>query len=468
MWIQRICKPAVAAGLLLWFQAAWGLDFGRMAPNEVAVYVQDLHSGQVLVAHRADVGMNPASTMKLVTTFAALRALGPNYRWRTEFKSDAPVQNGTLQGNLYWPGSGNPVFDQPDLEDMQAQLRLLGINRIGGQVVLDRSVWAGNGSAEGFEADEGELFVTPPDPHMVAYKVLWATAGLDAYNQPQFDLNPPLVDIPHDIQVAVTAAPARCGKLGNFVSAQFQGSVLQFSGRLPRSCAGEKMFINLFDAPTFAQQSFRGHWVGSGGNDITFATGSTPAHARILAASDSKPLSEVLTDMNKFSNNLIARSVFLAIGAHEAAGKRQPQNAKAAVRRELAAAGLDDEALVLENGSGLSRREQLTARFMGHMLQTAWHSPFQAAFINTLPIAGQDGTLKTRFKNMGSGLRLKTGTLKNVRALAGYWLPENPQQHPLAIVVIINSERSGGYLPDMDKLVQRVLNDTQTLEKTLP
>ena len=144
------------------------------------------------------------------------------------------------------------------------------------------------------------------------------------------------------------------------------------------------------------------------------------------------------------------------------------QNAKGAVRRQLVAAGLDDEALVLENGSGLSRRERLTARFMGQMLQQAWQSPFQAAFIDTLPIGGRDGTLKGRFKNSGGGLRLKTGTLKNVRALAGYWLPENPQQHPLAIVVIINSERSGGYLPDMDKLVERVLNDTQALEKTLP
>ena len=478
MWIQQIfntlaspisCRRAAAlAWLCLLTTPAVALDFGRIPPEEVALYVQDLHTGQVLLQHRADASVNPASTMKLVTTFAALRALGPDYRWHTEFKSDAPVRDGVLQGNLYWQGSGSPVFDQPDLQDMQAQLRLLGISRIGGQVVLDRSVWGSSGSADGFEADEGALFVTPPDPHMVAYKVLWATAGIDAEGNPQFDLNPPLADTPRDIQVAVANRPARCGKLANYLSIQHLNGVLQFRGRLPQSCVGEKMFVNLFDAPTFARQSFSGHWLATGGNAVTFAEGRTPPQARTLAANNSKPLAEVLTDMNKFSNNLIARSVFLAIGEHESVGKHSVQNAKGAVRRQLVAAGLDDEALVLENGSGLSRRERLTARFMGQMLQQAWQSPFQAAFIDTLPIGGRDGTLKGRFKNSGGGLRLKTGTLKNVRALAGYWLPENPQQHPLAIVVIINSERSGGYLPDMDKLVERVLNDTQALEKTLP
>ena len=150
MWIQQIFntlanpiarrRAAAVAWLCLLSTPAAALDFGRIPPEEVALYVQDLHTGQVLLQHRADASVNPASTMKLVTTFAALRALGSDYRWHTEFKSDAPVRDGVLQGNLYWQGSGSPVFDQPDLQDMQAQLRAQGIRHIGGQVVLDRSV----------------------------------------------------------------------------------------------------------------------------------------------------------------------------------------------------------------------------------------------------------------------------------------------------------------------------------------
>lgn len=299
---------------------------------------------------------------------------------------------------------------------------------------------------------------------MVAYKVVWATAGVNTDGNAQFDLNPPLVDIARDIRVDVTDTPARCARLGNFVSAHYRDGVLQFRGRLPQSCSGKKMFINMLDAPGFARESFRGHWVASGGNDVTFTTGKTPAAARVLARSESRPLIEVLTDMNKFSNNLIARSVFLTLGVHEAAGRRTVQNAQSAVRRELVGAGLDDEALRLENGSGLSRSERVTARFLGQMLAAAWQSPFRRDFVKTLPIAGHDGTLKSRFKNTGSSLRLKTGTLKNVRALAGYWLPAGSRQAPLALVIIINFERSGGYLPDMDKLTQRVLDDILVLE----
>ena len=143
-------------------------------------------------------------------------------------------------------------------------------------------------------------------------------------------------------------------------------------------------------------------------------------------------------------------------GEQAARGRSGTQNAEAAVRRALRSAGLDDETLVLENGSGLSRRERASARFLGEMLAVARRSPFQTAFTDSLPVAGNDGTLKKRFQNIGSPLRLKTGTLKNVRALAGYWLPEAPQ-HPLAIVVLVNSEQSGAYLPDLDKLVMQLL-----------
>ena len=103
--------------------AAFALDTGKIAPQEIAVYVQDMQTGQVLEAHRADVSMQPASVMKLVTTFAALRALGPDFSWQTEFKSNAPVRNGVLAGDVYWVGSGNPVFDQKDVLQMQQQMR---------------------------------------------------------------------------------------------------------------------------------------------------------------------------------------------------------------------------------------------------------------------------------------------------------------------------------------------------------
>ncbi len=139
---------------------AAGLDLGGIRPEEAAVYVQNLRTGQITAAHRADASVNPASTMKLVTAFAALHALGEDFRWQTEFKSAAPLRpNGLLDGDLYWAGSGDPVFDQHDLLEMQAQLRDNGVKHIG-RLVFDRNLWPHGGTADDFADDSDRAFTT--------------------------------------------------------------------------------------------------------------------------------------------------------------------------------------------------------------------------------------------------------------------------------------------------------------------
>ena len=459
--LKMLFARAFAVILLCAAPSVWALDFGRMRADEVAVYVRDLATGEVIASHRADAAVNPASTMKLVTTFAALRALGDDYRWLTEWKSEGSIKDGALDGDIYWVGSGNPVFDQNDLLDMQNQLRVQGITRINGQLVLDRSVWSSSGSADGFDDDAAEAFATAPDPQMLAYKVVWAKPERNVLGDAVVSLNPPLPNIPQQTQISVYAdAGGECKSLKPYLSATYRGGTLSFKGRVPERCLGQELFVNMLDPVTFAGKSFVNHWrVAGGGIGEGWRTGNTPARATTVAANQSKPLAEVLADMNKNSNNVIARSLLLTLG--ERAGQAHTvQNGQAEIRRQLVQAGIDTETLVLENGAGLSRRERVTARMLGEMLAKAYAAPFQTAFIDSLPVAGYDGTLKSRFKQVGSPLRLKTGTLKNVRALAGYWLPQTPAQHPLALVVIINSERSGGYLPDMDRLVLRVLQES--------
>ncbi|MDO4640633.1 MAG: D-alanyl-D-alanine carboxypeptidase/D-alanyl-D-alanine-endopeptidase [Neisseria sp.] len=446
--------------LLLCPLAAFALDTGAIPPSEMAVYVQDLQTGQVLQAHQADTAFNPASTMKLVTSFAALRALGPDFAWQTEFKSDADAANGNLNGNIYWVGSGDPVMDQNDLISAQQQLRDQGIRNIKGLLVLDRSIWRGAGSAEGFGDDAGEAFATNPDPQMLAYKVVWLSPDRDEAGLPVIRTNPPLPDIVQDTRIRFVPNGS-CASLKRYLSAKYADGVLQTSGTLPESCIGKETFINMLDMQDFAARSFVNQWNVAGGQITAgYQTGEAPAQAQTLAIHRSPPLRKVLKRMNKSSNNVIARTVFLTMGAH-ASESQTVQNAEAAVRRELVKAGLDDEALILENGSGLSRRERVTARLLGNLLAKAYQSPFRQAFVDTLPISGTDGTLERRFKSRTGELYLKTGTLKNVRALAGYYLPRNPSAHPLVIVVLVNSDKSDYYVSDIDKLVQGLLPPPQ-------
>ena len=296
---------------------------------------------------------------------------------------------------------------------------------------------------------------------MLAYKVVWAKAVRNPLGDIAFETNPPLPAIPHQIDVQ-SGGLGNCTSLKNYVSAAYRSGVLHFNGKLPESCIGSEMFINMLDMDEFASQSFINQWRSIGGEIADgHRADKAPARAETLAGHRSQPLSQVLRDMNKNSNNVIARSLFLTLGAQRA-GQQTVQNARAEVRRELVAAGLDDEALNLENGSGLSRRERATARMLGEMLAVAWKSPFRQAFVDSLPIGGVDGTLKSRFAapNQNGRFYLKTGTLDNVRALAGYWLPANNSEgNPLAVVVMVNSKQAKQYLGEMDKVVGRVVTN---------
>lgn len=433
--------------------SAWALDFGRIRDDEIAIYVQDLASGQVLWDHRSEASVNPASTMKLVTAFASLQALGKDYRWRTELKSPAVVQGDTLYGDIYWIGSGDPSLDQNGLIALQQQLRSKGIRKITGQLVLDRSLWGDVKNAKEFAADGNSIFMMPPDPNNVAYNTVSVKVGRTPAGETEIMTNPPLPEIQLDNQTAWSDSTAACHSVKWYLHQQYHSGIWTFRGHIPASCQGEELHVNLFSATDFARRSFINQW-RAGGGEISdgLRIETAPATAKTLAAIQSKPLGDILTDMNKFSNNLIARSVFLKLGQVNNQTEAL-QRAAAKVRLELELAGVDTTPLILENGSGLSRQERVSAKMMGQLLEKAYYSPLQQEFIHTLPIAGTDGTLKTRLRQAGNHLHLKTGTLNNVRALAGYWLGEQPK----IVVVIINSPKAEAYLKDLDRIVSEIV-----------
>ncbi|ASK28168.1 D-alanyl-D-alanine carboxypeptidase/D-alanyl-D-alanine endopeptidase [Neisseria chenwenguii] len=432
--------------------SAADLDFGRIRPDEISVYVQELDSGKVIADHRADALMNPASTMKLITAFAAFRALGKDYRWTTELKSSGNIANGVLNGDIYWVGSGDPVLDQDGLTAMQQQLRDKGIRKIRGQIALDRSLWGDVKNSAEFASDAGRTFMTPPDPNMLAYKTVALKPERNALGDIEIATNPPLPEIPLENKIVLVDGSTACKSPDRYIRASYTGGVLRVSGKMPESCLSKEMLVNMLGIREFAGKSFVNQWRQAGGEiSDGLKTAAAPNGAKTLAAHQSKPLADILADMNIYSNNLIARSVFLKLGRDRNAETALSQ-ARRAVRLELGTAGVDAGGLVMENGAGLSRQSRLSAKMMAQLLEKAYFSPFSQEFIQTLPRAGMDGTLKTRFKQAGANLRLKTGTLKNVRALAGYKLGSKP----LLVVAIINSPNSDGLLKDLDKLVSKI------------
>ncbi|MDN0076510.1 D-alanyl-D-alanine carboxypeptidase/D-alanyl-D-alanine-endopeptidase [Crenobacter sp. SG2303] len=448
--MQRWMGRLAAGVLVLCSGMAQALDLHGLKPGEVAVWAAPVEGGAPLVEHRADAAMNPASTMKLVTSYAALGRLGPGYRWTTRLVSAAPIVDGVLQGDLYWVGSGDPRFDQRDLIELAGELRRRGIREIAGRLLLDRSVWSGTGRADDFDGDAERAFMVAPDPQLTNLKVAWLAFYNDELG-PRVALDPALPGVSLSAKLSDGGAGA-CGDVRNRVAIRTAGDSISVSGQLPQACDGARAFVNVLAPTEFARQSFAAAWRELGGTGPAgFGTAVAPAGAPVLASHDSEPLLDTLYYTNKYSNNTMARTLFLTLGHEEAPGSDTPAAAERAVRRTLVEAGISDAPLVLENGAGLSRRERVSARLLGQVLLAAARGPYAGEFMASLPIAGEDGTLKKRFADVGSRLRMKTGTLKDVRALAGYWLAPSGQR--LAIVVIVNGPRALQQTAAMDDIV---------------
>ncbi|MGL6070603.1 D-alanyl-D-alanine carboxypeptidase/D-alanyl-D-alanine endopeptidase [Craterilacuibacter sp.] len=436
---------------------AESLDLAGLRADEVALWVGRVGSPDVLAEHRADVAVNPASTMKLVTSFAALETLGPAWRWHSDLLASAPIVGDTLQGDLVWLGRGDPLFDLPALDALLGELRLRGVTRISGRLVLDKGAFSGSGSADDFDADAERAFAVAPDTHLTHLKVAW----LHYYNEggaARVVLEPALsgVTLLSELSDGGDRGESRCGDVRRRVEIRQQGSQIRVSGSLPRVCDGASSFVNVLSADDYAAQAFAARWARLGGlGPAGFAVGRTPVDARRLARYSSPPLVQALAAINQYSNNTMARSLFLTLGAERPVSGDTIADARRVVGQVLAANSLDGQGLVLENGAGLSRRERVSARELGELLRAAARSPYAAEFIASLPVAGASGTLKQRLGQWGPRLRLKTGTLSGVRALAGYWLA--PDGERLAIVAIINSSRASELQPNLDALLDGVL-----------
>ncbi|WP_043616808.1 D-alanyl-D-alanine carboxypeptidase/D-alanyl-D-alanine-endopeptidase [Chromobacterium violaceum] len=421
------CAPALA------------LDLHGLKPDEIAVWAAPVEGDAPAITHRADAPVNPASTMKLLTGWAALNRLGPDYRWKTALLSAAPVEGGALKGDLYWLGGGDPRFDNGDLLSLLYSLRLRGIRQLDGRLLLDKRAFGNVGGADDFDGDAGRAFVVGPDAHLTNLKVAWLTFFNDGQGA-RVALDPPLAGV--ELRAALTPGPDQpCADVRRFVSIDNDGRRVRVTGSLPPACDGQRAYVNVLDHDAFAGQDFSALWQALGGSGpLRVARGRAPDDARELASWQSQPLAVALSDINKYSNNTMARTLFLTLG-RAAGGEDTAAAAERALREELSLRGIADAgALRLENGSGLSRRERVTARLLGEVLLDAARGPYAGEFIASLPIAATDGTLKKRFAELGPRLRMKTGTLNDVKALAGYWQAADGRR--LAIVAIVNGPRA--------------------------
>jgi D-alanyl-D-alanine carboxypeptidase/D-alanyl-D-alanine-endopeptidase (penicillin-binding protein 4) len=216
------------------------------------------------------------------------------------------------------------------------------------------------------------------------------------------------------------------------------GNALTIRGVAPRTCGRHSVTRAIMSAPEYAYGTFRTYWEQSGG---TIKGGlrlePLPAKSRLLLEFDSLTLGEVVRLVNKFSNNVMARHLLLSMAAEKFGAPATMENGRRAVQMWLDDRKIADAGLVLDNGSGLSREERISAHGLAQVLHAGWHSQFMPEFVASLPLAGTDGTLRNRFRSpaMQGRIRMKTGHLDDVSSLAGFVNGVSGNTYIVAIIV---------------------------------
>ncbi|MHB8167290.1 MAG: D-alanyl-D-alanine carboxypeptidase/D-alanyl-D-alanine endopeptidase [Sulfuricella sp.] len=429
---------------------AKALREARIPAASVGVFVQDVAARKPLIAHRANQPMSPASTMKLLTTYAGLELLGPAYTWKTEVLTSGTVTGDVLNGDLIVKGYGDPALTLESFWSLLRDVRRLGIREIRGDLVLDNSYFQATGGDPGSFDDE------PYRPYNVIPEAL-----LVNFKSVRFRL------VPEDgggVRIIADPEPARLHVVNRLlpydgpcnddwregVSTEISrygndAVTVSVSGSYPRACGDKSLYLSLFSNTGHVDALFRQLWQELGGTLVGGVhEGIAAPGARLLASRESRALAEVVRDINKFSNNVMARQLLLTIG-REAGGEGSTRVAVRVVDKWLAERGMAFPELEIENGSGLSRTEHITPAHLGTLLLAAWRGSLMAEFVSSLPIAAVDGTMKKRLhdQDVAGHAHIKTGSLRGVKAIAGY-VHDRKGRNVVVVFIINHPDASAG------------------------
>ncbi|HEX2531053.1 MAG TPA: D-alanyl-D-alanine carboxypeptidase/D-alanyl-D-alanine-endopeptidase [Burkholderiaceae bacterium] len=421
----------------------------------MGVYVQQVDGKRILLAARATAPLIPASTMKLVTTNAALDLLGPAFTWKTQAYVNGTLTGDVLDGDLIIKGSGDPKLVTENFWMFLRQIRARGIREIRGNLLLDRSAFRDfSYDPSGFDGDGMRPYNTGADALLLNYEMLrFRFVPNEASGMVTVAMDPPIADYPI---VAPKLAMEECGDWQRKLGATLEDGA-RFDGSFAASC-GEKIWYvhpHRLTHTQYFSAVFRRMWSDLGGSlkgEVRDAV--MPAGARLVTEWESAPLPEVIRDINKYSNNVMARQLLLTLAANLLHAPGTEEGGAQVIETWLASKGIDARELVMENGSGLSRVARIAPRTMARMLVAAFKSPLMPEFIASMPVVGYDGTMRNRMvgHTIAGNAHIKSGRLDNVRAVAGYVLAASGRRY--AVACMINHPNANRGLEVQDALLQ--------------
>ena len=442
------------------------LKRAQVPPSAVSAYVQDVDEAGPLLAHNATRPMNPASTMKLLTTYAALELLGPAYTWKTEAYAGGELRGDKLSGDLILKGHGDPKLTLERFWLLLHALRALGLREILGDLVLDRSYFeATHHDPAKFDDEPLRAYNVGADALLLNFKVVRFRFVPDAQSKRVTVVAEPK-PVGLEFAAAVRAGKGPCGDWRAAIRADFEdkgaSAKARFAGSMPAACGEHYWNASLLDQPDYVYGVFKELWQELGGSiSGGWRDGPVPPDARLLATSESESNAELVRGINKFSNNVMARQVYLTLGAEKLGLPGNSERSAQVLRAWLAQKKLDFPELVLENGSGLSREARISAQHMAELLLAAWRSAVMPELMSSLPVVAEDGTMRRRLRSepVAGQAHIKTGSLDDARTLAGYVLDKQGRRK--VVVLFINHDQAGATRPVQDALLEWVYQGAQ-------
>ncbi|MCI0417599.1 D-alanyl-D-alanine carboxypeptidase/D-alanyl-D-alanine-endopeptidase [bacterium] len=433
------------------------------------VAIQSMETGQILYEQNAGKLLMPASNMKLITAVTCLKKLGPDFVYETEIKVDGKIKNGALHGNLIIAGNGDPTFSSRFGEgdsfrtftSWATRLKESGITKISGNIIAVDDAFDDERIGFGWSWDDlPYYYATETSALQFAENSITVTLVAGQPGEPvtvKMDPETSYVTVVPDIRVEEGLENASVNW-----SYKPEMKMIYASGALPLNGQDYGSFAIHNPAAYFAsalKDSLTQNGIEVMGEayrarDRAFKTAGTE---QLLFTHKSPPLREILSILLKVSQNLYAETLLKTLGKGSFASGIQQ------VEATLIEMGIAPQNFIVKDGSGLSRYNYVTAKGLLQLLERMYRDPHFESFYNALAIAGVDGTLKSRMKggSAENNIHAKTGSLSNVRSLAGYARTRDGEM--VAFVLIANNysapSETAHYIQDV--IAQQIVNFTR-------
>ena len=394
--------------------------------SNVSVVVQGLGREQPVLTHHPLQPRNPASVIKLVTTWVSLDVLGPTYTWPTEVYLLGERNGWRLDGDLAIKGYGDPFLVTEEFRKLLRSVRHLGLTEISGDLVIDDTVFVDAAGDPGeFDGDSFRTYNVLPNALLVNYKAIRYQFGI----YPDGDgvlvtTDPVLANL--EIVNRLSLASGRCRGYQAGITVDVRGEAAErvfLSGDFPAACAPYSLTRSALRHDSFAYGVFATLWRELGGIQTgAWRRGRVSEELEPILVWESPPLLDIIRRINKFSNNVMTRQLLFTLGVEASDRPGTRADGVDVIHDHLASRGLNVDSLVIDNGAGLSRRTRISVRLLADMLELAQQPPYGAEFVASMSIGGLDGTTRRRFDGAEALGRshVKTGSLDDVAAIAGY------------------------------------------------